>query len=450
MSWPEKKTLLQSFGNTYGTEPLFALFSDEGFASAFLEFERALLDAQEALELVPCGEAAMLAALRASDLDLKRAGRTALESGNPVSGLVEQIHERAPYAHCGVTAHDAWDMAHVLQLRQAAGLIFQDLRAAAARLADLAETHADTPMVGRTQGQAGAPTTLGFKLATWLDELLRTAERLERAGAEAFILTIAGAVGTGSSFAAMGGDPEQVERAVAERLGLGSVRTSWHTARDHFAALADALGQFCTLAGKVGHEIYNLQRTGIGELAEGGAAGSSSVPQKVNPWIAQRMHGLAVAGRGHAATVGAAAGLPEGEREIGTAYAEWHGLVHLCLISGRLAADLVDLMTRLDIHPEVMRTNLDADPSVMSETLSMVLCRAVGKQRGHALMKEAVGRHDQGMPFKDAVSDVFAQAGVALPADALFSSGVPGWAPSRARALAAVARKWLERQGGQV
>src|SRR5690606_14639301 len=139
----------------------------------------------------------------------------------------------------------------------------------------------------------------------------------------------------------------------------------------------------------------------------GEAAGSSSVPQKANPWVAQRMHGLAVAGRGLAASVGAAAGLPEGEREIGTAYAEWHGLAHLCLITGRLAADLAGMMARLEIRPEVMRANLEADPSVMSETLSMVLCRAVGKQRGHALMKQAVARYHQGMPFRQAVDEVF-------------------------------------------
>jgi len=436
--------LLQLFGNTYGTKPLLALFSDEGFAAAFLQFERALLDTQEELGLVPGGEAAKLAAIGTADLDLKRAGDAALTTGNPVSGLVELVHEHAPYAHYGVTAHDAWDVAHVLQLRQALDLINRDLRTAVACLTDLVEAHADTPMVARTQGQSGAPTTLGFKLATWLDELLRTAGRLEHAAAQAFIVTIAGAVGTGSSFEAMGGDPEQIEHAVAKRLGLGTPRTSWHSARDQFVEFAAALGQLCTLAGKIGHEIYNLQRTGIGELAEGGAAGSSSVPQKVNPWIAQRMHGMAVTGRGHAATVAAAAALPEGEREIGTAYAEWHSLAHLCLISGRLTEDLAGMLGRLDIRPQAMQANLDADPSILSESLSMVLCQKVGKQRGHALMKQAMARHGQGIPFKNAVQEVFEQAGATLPPDALFTSGLQGWAPARARKLAAIARVWLQ------
>ncbi|UEX77292.1 lyase family protein [Spiribacter halobius] len=435
--------MLQLFGATYGTRPLLDVFADEGFAAAFLDFERALLEVQEAFGLVPGGEAAKLAAIHVSQLDLPAAGRLAVTTGNPVAGLVEQLHDAAPYAHYGVTAHDAWDTAHVLQLREATGLILRDVRTVAGRLAELADTHADSPMVGRTQGQAGAPTTLGFKLAIWLDELLRVAARLERASAEACLISIAGAVGTGSSFAVMGGDPERVERAVAERLCLQPVRTAWHTARDPLVALAGALAQLCTLAGKAGHEIYNLQRTGIEEVADGAAAGSSSVPQKINPWRAQRMHGLAVVGRGLAASVDAAAGLPEGEREIGSAYAEWHGLAHLCLTTGRLAADLADLCVHLEIRTETIRANLDAQPSVLSESLNIVLCQAVGKQRGHQLMKAAMARHHQGLPFREAVTEAFTTAGAEPPDDSLFTAGVSGWAPRRARETAATARAWL-------
>lgn len=443
--------MLRTLGDTYGTERLLSVFSDRGFVTAFLTFEQALLDTQEAHGLVPAGEAARLTAIGADDLDLSEAGRVALETGNPVAGLVSQVHRHAPYAHYGVTSHDAWDMAHVLQLRSAVELILGDLRMSAERLAHLADTYADTPMLGRTQGQAGAPITLGFKLATWLDELLRTGARVEYASAEASLLTIGGAVGTGSSFTVMGGDPGQVERAMAERLDLRTIRTTWFTARDNFVELAHALGQFCTLAGKVGHEIYNLQRTGIGELGEGGAAGSSSVPQKVNPWVAQRMHGLATAARGLSATVASAAALPEGEREIGSAYAEWHGLAHLCLISGRLAEDLAHMVQHLDIRTDALRANLEAVPSVLSESLSMVLCRAVGKRKGHALMKEAMAKHADGQPFREAVLDVFRQAGVAFPQDLLDSGGVPGWAPERARDVAKLARQWADQgRNGQL
>lgn len=437
--------MLQTLGLTYGTQSMVEVFADTGFASAFLEFEYALLKVQEELGLVPQGEAAKLACIQVVDLDLASAAQSALETGSPTSGLVDQIHAAAPYAHYGVAAQDAWDTAHVLQLRRALRLLVEAVRGAVASLSDLTELHAETQMVGRTQGQTGALTTLGFKTAIWLDELLRIADRLSHAAREAAILTLAGSVGTGSAFSVMGGDPDRIEKMVARRLRLRTTVTPWLTARDRHVELASALGQLCTLAGKVGHEIYNLQRTGISELSEGGAAGSSTVPQKMNPWVSQRMHGLAAISRGLVSTVAAAASLPEGEREVGSAYAEWYGLAHLCLVSGRLATDLAVLLAHLEVYPDVMRANLEVDPAVLSEGLSMVLCQAVGKQRGHMLMKEAMKRYRDGVPFRQAVMDAFQQAGAIAPPDTLLRSGVAGWAPERARRVAATARHWLTR-----
>lgn len=178
---------------TYATAPLLGIFSDSGFADAVLQFERAVLRVEEELGLVPLGEAAKLALFQPSEFDLAAASAAAISTSNPVVGLVEQLHRVSPYAHFGITSHDAWDVAHVLQLRTAIKLVLADVRVVVERLAGLVETHATTPMVARTQGQAGAPTTLGFKLATWLDELVRAAERLTNAVEDGALITIAGA-----------------------------------------------------------------------------------------------------------------------------------------------------------------------------------------------------------------------------------------------------------------
>lgn len=426
------------------------VFSDEGFAAAFLETERALLQVQEAYGLVPAGEEAKLAHFRADEFDLAEASAAALATGNPVAGLVDQLYRASSYAHFGITAHDAWDVAHVLQLRAAAGLVLTDLRAVLEVLASGAERHATTPMLGRTQGQAGAPTTFGFKLATWLDELLRLGDGLERARDEGAVVSVAGAVGTASSFEVIGGSSSAIEAGVASILGLYVSDTPWFTSRDRFVALAAALAQLCTCAGKIGHEIYNLQRTGIGELAEGGAFGSSATPQKSNPWRAQKLHGLGVIARNLAALVGDGAALAEGEREIGMAYAEWYGLAQLCLVSGRACADLAALLERLEVREGAMLANLCQDPSVLSESLSMLLSRAVGKERGYALMKAAMARYRAGQAFPEAAGEAFREAGLDAPKGLVQWPGELGWAPARARGVAAKARSWLaeKRQGG--
>ena len=426
---------------TYATPALLEVFSDAGFVEAVRQYEHALLQVQEDLGLVPAGEAAKLASGQA--IDLAAAAESAMATSNPVAGVIGQMQQLSPYAHLGVTSHDAWDVAHVLQLRSAGRLILSDAGNAIEQLCTLVETHAETPMLARTQGQAGAPTTLGFKLATWLDELVRSADRLQRALDAAAVLTIAGVVGTASSFAVLGVEPEEVETRLARVLGLETTDTPWFTSRDRFVELAAALGQLCTLAGKVGHEVQTLQRTGIEELAEGGGFGSLANPQKTNPWLSQKMHGLAVIGRNLCALVADSAGLPEGEREIGTAYAEAYGLAQLCMVSGRLAADLADLLRRLQVNEERMRANLESDPAFFSESLSMVLSRAVGKKDGHALMKAAVQRHRAGADFAVAVKEAFRQAGVEPPADLLALPGALSWAPRRSREVAARARAWL-------
>lgn len=429
---------------TYATAPLQQVFSDAGFAAAVLRYEHALLSVQEELGLVPRGEAAKLVDLRAGDFDLAAAAEAALATSNPVAGLVAQIQAHSSYAHFGITSHDAWDVAHVLQLEAAVALICADVRRAVERLADLAEAHADTPMVARTQGQAGAPMTLGLKFATWLDELLRSADRLAQATREAAVLTVAGVVGTASSFAVLGLDPGEVETRVAGVLGLRTTATPWFTSRDRFVALAAALGQLGTLAGKLGHEVQTMQRTGIEELAEGGASGSLANPQKINPWLSQKMHGLAVVARNLCAMVADSAGLPEGEREIGTAYAEAYGLAQLCLVTGRLAADLARLTEGLEVHEDAMRANLARDPALLSEGLSMVLSRSLGKKQGFAAMKAAVARHRAGEDFAAAVGDAFRASGVDIPADLFTLPGMFGLGPQRAREVAARARLWLQ------
>jgi len=438
--------LLATLGSalTYGTAPLRGTFSDEGFAEAFLRMERALLQVLEELGLVPAGEAAKLDRFRIGDFDLAAASEVAQSTGNPVAGLVEQIYQCSPYAHFGITANDAWDVAHVLQLKAAITLILADVRIAVEQLTTMVEAHAKTPMVARTQGQAGAPTTLGFKLATWLDELLRIAARLAKAMDEAALVSVAGVVGTASSFAVIGASPEAVEAGTARELGLRVSAMPWFTSRDRFVALASALAQLCTFAGKVGHEVYNLQRSGIEELSEGGAYGSSATPQKSNPWISQRMHGLAVVGRHLSSMVADGAALAEGEREIGTMYAEWYGLAHLCLVSGRVAADLAQVAGRLEVHEDVMLANLQRDPSLLSESMSMVLSRAVGKKRGYGLMKAAMARYRAGQAYPAAVSEAFRQAGLDAPNDPAQWRSALGRASSKSHEVVAAARRWLK------
>jgi len=96
----------------------------------------------------------------------------------------------------------------------------------------LAETHANTVMLGRTLLQAAPPTTFGLKAAGWLGSVQRSKVRLSAAFGEALVVQFGGATGT---LASLGEHGIAVARALAEELQLGLPDAAWHTHRDRLA-----------------------------------------------------------------------------------------------------------------------------------------------------------------------------------------------------------------------
>src|SRR6266487_3181473 len=82
----------------------------------------------------------------------------------------------------------------------------------------------------------------------------------------------------------------------AARLGLGVPDAPWLTARDRIAELAGLLAMVTATLGKVGNEVYQLQRPEIGELREPaspGQVGSITMPHKRNPELSEHLGTLA-------------------------------------------------------------------------------------------------------------------------------------------------------------
>src|SRR3954454_9489032 len=158
--------------------------------------------------------------------------------------------------------------------------------------------HKDTLQIGRTHGVHAEPTTFGLKLAGWAFELDRNRSRVARALEGMRVGKLSGAVGT---YAAT--DPE-LERIACERLGLEPAPTSTQILqRDRHAELLTALAVTASSLDKFALEIRHLARTEVAEVQEAfgkGQKGSSAMPLKRNPVVAERICGLARVVRGHA------------------------------------------------------------------------------------------------------------------------------------------------------
>jgi adenylosuccinate lyase len=208
-----------------------------------------------------------------------------------VDAVAEQVGPEGRWFHYGLTSSDVVDTALALQIRDAGGLILQGIDAALASVVRLAEEHRRTICIGRSHGIHAEPTTFGWKLAGWAFELDRARHRVRRALDGCRVGQLSGTVGT---YAAI--DPE-VERIACERLDLEPEPVSTQViARDRHAELLSTLALTATSLDRFATEIRHLARTEVREVEEPfatGMKGSSAMPHKRNPKVAERISGLA-------------------------------------------------------------------------------------------------------------------------------------------------------------
>jgi adenylosuccinate lyase len=201
------------------------------------------------------------------------------------------------------------------------------------------------------------PTTFGLKLAGWAFELDRMRERVAVALERCRVGKLSGAVGTYSAI-----DPE-VERVACERLGLEPAPVSTQILqRDRHAELLAALAVAAASLEKFALEIRHLARTEVREVEEPfgrGQKGSSAMPHKRNPVVAERICGLARIVRA-AALVGFENVALWHERDISHSSAERVVIPDAFLALDYMLDRFAWLVEGLKVDTERMRRNLDA------------------------------------------------------------------------------------------
>src|SRR5213078_2328309 len=217
--------------------------------------------------------------------------------------------------------------------------------------------HRMTLQMGRTHGVHAEPTTFGLKLAGWAFELDRGRRRVARALERMRVGKLSGAVGT---YAAT--DPE-LERLACERLGLEPAPTSTQILqRDRHAELLCALAVVASSLDSFALEIRHLARTEVAEVQEPfgkGQKGSSAMPHKRNPVVAERICGLARVVRANA-LVGLENVPLWHERDISHSSAERVVIPDSFLALDYMLDRFAWLVEGLEVRPERMLRNLEA------------------------------------------------------------------------------------------
>ncbi len=382
------------------------VWSEESKLARWLDVELAALDAWAEVGVVP-REAATEARARARAPSPGRVAEIEQRTQHDLAAFVDAVAEglgpAGRWFHYGLTSSDVLDTATALQVHEGGSLLLAGIDTAQEAVIRRAEEHRHTVMVGRTHGVHAEPITFGAKLAGWAFELERDRERLGRALEGMRIGKLAGAVGTFG-----GGDPA-VERLACERLGLEPEPVATQVvARDRHAELLSVLALCAASLDRFATEIRHLARTELREVEEpfgSGQKGSSAMPHKRNPIVAERISGLARI-VGAFATVGLQNVALWHERDISHSSAERIVLPDTFLALDYMLDRFAWLMSGLVVHPDRMRTNLDSSHGlVFSQRVLLALVDA-GLPRDDAyrlVQRNALAAWDDGRHFQELV-----------------------------------------------
>jgi adenylosuccinate lyase len=336
------------------------VWSDEGKLARWLDVELAALDGWAEVGVVPRDAVARIRATAAPPDPARVAELEAVlhhDTAAFVDAVAEGLGEEGRWFHYGLTSSDVVDTALSLQLQAAGELVLLELEGAFAAVVERAREHRETICIGRTHGVHAEPTTFGLKLVGWAFELDRRRTHLRSALETCRVGKLSGAVG---QYAAI--DPE-VERVACERLGLEPAPTSTQVLqRDRHAELLTSLAVLASSLDAFALEVRHLARTEVREVEEPfgrGQKGSSAMPHKRNPVVAERICGLARVVRSHALVALENQPLWH-ERDISHSSAERVVIPDAFLAVDYMLDRFAWLVAGLRVLPERMRRNLEA------------------------------------------------------------------------------------------
>ena len=201
-----------------------------------------------------------------------------------------------PLVHLGATSADILETSAALRIRDAVReVILPRAIDLVSRLCGIAEQEAKTPQIGRTHGQHAVPITFGFAVAEYVSRLGKSVERMERKSAD-LRGKLSGAVGAYNALSLVAADPGKLEKRFLHGLGLEPSEHSTQIAEpEHLLELLLEVNTAFGILANLADDLRNLQRTEIGEVREhfsSSQVGSSTMPQKRNPWNSEHVKSL--------------------------------------------------------------------------------------------------------------------------------------------------------------
>lgn len=289
-------TFLPYHARLLGDAEIADMLGEKADLAAMLAFEMALARVEASHGLIDAKDAAVIGtSLGQFAPDMARLTQATLRDGVPIPDLVAQMREAiggdaASALHFGATTQDVIDTALALKLKPVFAMLQRRFERVDSCLADLIERFGDRPLMARSRMQAAIVIEVGDRLLVWRKAVAQLAAALPAMADRLLILSLAGAAGTAEKF---GDRIDPVRASLATELGLTVPSYVPHTDRDRIADFASFLSRITGALGKMGMDIALMAQNGVDQIELSGGGGSSAMPHKRNPVLAEVLVTLA-------------------------------------------------------------------------------------------------------------------------------------------------------------
>lgn len=397
----DHETYLSPLTWRYGSEEMRRVWSEAQKRRMLRRFWVALAEAQSEIGLTTPAQVADLRA-HVDDIDIPRATAIEREIRHDLMAEIRTYAEQCPVGgpviHLGATSMDVLDNVDALRLRDSLDIIIGKLEITLSSLAARVEAEADTPCMAFTHIQPAEPTTIGYRLAQYAQDLLIDLDELRRVRDGVRGKGLKGAVGTSASYtqllAGTGKPARWLEDQVMARLGLTAFPAATQTyTRKQDLLVVNALAGLCATLHKFAFDLRILQSPPFGEWSEPFGAkqvGSSAMPFKRNPITAENIDSLArqVMALPQIAWSNVALNLLERTLDDSANRRLW--LPEAFLLTDEILGRAAKLVAGVNFWPDPIQRNLrDYGVFAASERLLMEAAKAGGdRQALHEVIRE--------------------------------------------------------------
>jgi adenylosuccinate lyase len=402
-------------GKSFGPQEVKAIFDERGVVESWLLFEKTLAKIQGELGMIPAhaGEEIYDKA-NINHLSLESIERYFSQTGLVSTAVIRAVkeicsHEAREYIHYGATTQDLYDTSLAIRLKRFMSLLIKCLKGVRDSLAQIADKHKGTLMIGRTHGRHAIPITFGFKMAVLVEAFNTHLKRSEEIYPRITIGSLAGAVGTFASFKAISdGNPLELERAVLKELGLNAPIITVQPVIERFCEFLNFLALISVTVEKLAQDIFTLQRDEFAEVVEVRPAtddiSSSTMPHKRNPKGCEFIIGLSKLIRSYAHAL-MESGMKD-ERDRSAFWVEDIAIPESCILTTTILTTLKSILDNLRVDPEAMLRNASLTKGlVMSENMMLTLAKKTGKKESaySEISESALKALESDMRFENAL-----------------------------------------------